>query len=822
MITKHAKVFILLFFIKLFYFSAALSGNNALFIEMLLEREEVGNLVVIHDRELLVFEKTVPLNQNTNPLPHVDHYSTTTARKKLFIQSLDGKNIPELLFPQDEDAGYFLPINTELSPDGRYLPIAKLKNGALSLGVYDWKNSKSIFAEYSTKFIINSSSMIWLSNHEALIQVLSNDEDQSRLDHGVHGLRGIANAREDAWAGKTATASALGGGRYFKKSIHLQTIKLVRYNFLTNRGIILDEENYDRLLLSPDKKHLAVQLIKAREALSPNEVPNLNSGVQTYLYIYNIEEGKKLDTITKKTADLKLVSWSQNGEHLLYSADLNNNKKTYHVYNITKYNSSYNYHGTNFFKNKKEVKSAIWVNNKLVFSANDLNTNRIDWFYQKSSSLLNLTKNFPLTPDEVLTTNENSVFFLFQGDVWQVNLDGTIRNITVDIKFPLQRDFIGDYITRNLPIDEIPFSFTTEHGERNVILLSETGSIVQKLIIPRKDITLKYLSTDGIVFNQNSEGVGSTLYFARSAEPKSVITLFEYNAHLSNVPIAKRSMPLKHKGVNGASLTSWLFLPAANEANTSPKYPLIMIPYAGQVYHETPPSTVYAADKWKANIGAPTSVEVFTSAGYAVLLPSIPLTRPGVASDQFTDLLPPVLSAVEAATETGYIDENRLAMSGHSHGGFSVYSIAAQTDIFNVGIVTAGPSNWISMYGQFSPLFKFRPDRPLPGSALFIESGFGRTNTTPWEGVDRYIHNSPLFYADDIKTPLMIIHGDVDFVQMQQAEEMFTALARQNKDVLFIRFWGEGHTIENPKNIKTMWKYVFDFLSEYGVFPRDK
>ena len=53
----------------------------------------------------------------------------------------------------------------------------------------------------------------------------------------------------------------------------------------------------------------------------------------------------------------------------------------------------------------------------------------------------------------------------------------------------------------------------------------------------------------------------------------------------------------------------------------------------------------------------------------------------------------------------------------------------------------------------------------------------------PWRDPQRYIDNSPLFWAHQITTPLMLVHGDLDFVNVNEAEQLFAALHRDGKDV---------------------------------------
>ena len=63
-------------------------------------------------------------------------------------------------------------------------------------------------------------------------------------------------------------------------------------------------------------------------------------------------------------------------------------------------------------------------------------------------------------------------------------------------------------------------------------------------------------------------------------------------------------------------------------------------------------------------------------------------------------------------------------------------------------------------------------------------------------------------------TPLMLVHGDLDFVPIQQSEEFFTALYRQDKRAVFVRYQGEWHTIANRPNVLDLWQRFSFWLAE--------
>jgi dipeptidyl aminopeptidase/acylaminoacyl peptidase len=95
-----------------------------------------------------------------------------------------------------------------------------------------------------------------------------------------------------------------------------------------------------------------------------------------------------------------------------------------------------------------------------------------------------------------------------------------------------------------------------------------------------------------------------------------------------------------------------------------------------------------------------------------------------------------------------------------------------------------------------------------------MEKGVDNLGGPPWVNFDLYRAGSAVLQADKVETPLMLIQGDLDFVPIQQGEEFFTALLRQNKRAEFVRYQGERHTIDDRANVLDLWKRVSDRLAE--------
>jgi dipeptidyl aminopeptidase/acylaminoacyl peptidase len=125
-------------------------------------------------------------------------------------------------------------------------------------------------------------------------------------------------------------------------------------------------------------------------------------------------------------------------------------------------------------------------------------------------------------------------------------------------------------------------------------------------------------------------------------------------------------------------------------------------------------------------------------------------------------------------------------------------------------VAIAAPSDLISLYGQFIAADR-QTDHAQENilNQTLMEFGQIRMGNPPWKDLGRYLRNSPIFSVERVQTPLLIIHGDLDFVGIEQGEEFFSALYRQAKRAEFVRYWGEGHIIQQPDNVRDMWSRIF-------------
>jgi dipeptidyl aminopeptidase/acylaminoacyl peptidase len=277
-----------------------------------------------------------------------------------------------------------------------------------------------------------------------------------------------------------------------------------------------------------------------------------------------------------------------------------------------------------------------------------------------------------------------------------------------------------------------------------------------------------------------------------------------------------RAESLAYTSTDGAALTAWLLLPPDHVANT--RLPIVTIVYPGSVYGSSVPSSF---SPYQSHFEHP---QLFAALGYGVLLPSMPESKNPSDSHALEPLLAGVIPALDAAIDRGFADKDRIAVIGQSYGGFAVFGLIAQTNRFRSAIASAGYSNLVSLYGTFYGQYRHGDGGPPEAAQVlrmlqFEQGAFG-FGGPPWTEPDRYRSNSPLLRADKVGTPLMMIHGELDYIPIQQAEEFFTALLRQDKRATLVRYSGEGHIISGRANVLNVWQLMTGWLSE-TMSPRD-
>jgi dipeptidyl aminopeptidase/acylaminoacyl peptidase len=166
--------------------------------------------------------------------------------------------------------------------------------------------------------------------------------------------------------------------------------------------------------------------------------------------------------------------------------------------------------------------------------------------------------------------------------------------------------------------------------------------------------------------------------------------------------------------------------------------------------------------------------------------------------------------------EMGFVDRERIGVQGHSWGGYQIAYMITRTNIFRAAEAGAPVSNMTSAYGGIrwgsgmSRMFQYEKTQSRIGGTL-------------WEYTQRYIENSPLFWADKIQTPVLMMHNDKDgAVPWYQGIEFFVALRRLGKPVWMLNYNGEAHGLRkyiNQKDFAVRMQQFFDHYLKEAPAP---
>ncbi|MEZ5042321.1 MAG: prolyl oligopeptidase family serine peptidase [Saprospiraceae bacterium] len=182
----------------------------------------------------------------------------------------------------------------------------------------------------------------------------------------------------------------------------------------------------------------------------------------------------------------------------------------------------------------------------------------------------------------------------------------------------------------------------------------------------------------------------------------------------------------------------------------------------------------------------------YANRGYVIFNPDIPYRIGYPGESAYNAVIPGVTYLINQ----GFIDEARIGVQGHSWGGYQIAYLITKSNIFKCAEAGAPVVNMISAYGGIrwgtgvSRMFQYEQSQSRIGGTL-------------WEYPIRYIENSPIYFADKIQTPVLIMHNDNDSaVPWYQGIEFFVAMRRLGKPAWLLNYNGEPHwPVKRPNRL---------------------
>jgi dipeptidyl aminopeptidase/acylaminoacyl peptidase len=269
---------------------------------------------------------------------------------------------------------------------------------------------------------------------------------------------------------------------------------------------------------------------------------------------------------------------------------------------------------------------------------------------------------------------------------------------------------------------------------------------------------------------------------------------------------------IKYKRADGVDLTGDLYLPKGYDAKRDGKLPVFIWAYPAEYNSAADAAQIRGSEHrfTLVNWGSPV---YYVTQGYAVLnnaeMPIVatdkdnaqqPAAKP---NDNFVDQLKMnAEAAINILDSMGVGDKNRMAVGGHSYGAFMTANLLAHTNLFKAGIARSGAYN--------------RTLTPF---------GFQNEDRNYWQAPDLYNSMSPFMYADKIKAPILLVHGEMDDntgTYPIQSERMFNAIKGHGGTVKYVSLPYEAHGYRGRENILHMLNEQFTWLEKYVKNPPSK
>jgi dipeptidyl aminopeptidase/acylaminoacyl peptidase len=292
---------------------------------------------------------------------------------------------------------------------------------------------------------------------------------------------------------------------------------------------------------------------------------------------------------------------------------------------------------------------------------------------------------------------------------------------------------------------------------------------------------------------------GRTLAYLHQSntEPPEVWVAGKPLSHHNDSAVATLDLPplepFGFVGALGDSVFGWTQKPP--RFDPAQKYPLVYLIHGG-------PQGAWT-DYW----GSRWNYQLFAARGFVVAM--VNFHGSTGYGQKFTDAISrhwgdypfdDLMKGLDVVARLPYVDSTRLGAAGASYGGYMILWMAGHTDRFKVLVDHDGVFNPVSMAGSTEELW-------------FTDWEFGGT---VYNNRALYEQWSPLNHVNKWKTPLLVVHGQLDYrVDLSEGYQAFTAAKRMGVAAKFLYFPDEGHWVLRPRNRGIWWSTVLDWLEAY-------
>jgi dipeptidyl aminopeptidase/acylaminoacyl peptidase len=336
-------------------------------------------------------------------------------------------------------------------------------------------------------------------------------------------------------------------------------------------------------------------------------------------------------------------------------------------------------------------------------------------------------------------------------------------------------NFMGHVVDFEWSHKRNTLNFIANVGTQSFVASIKAGSNKYKKLVDEGQFIATQLSVSDsdktLALRGNSAKHPNEVFIVRSKKAKR---LTDSNSWLNDKRFAKQET-IKLKARDGVELDGVLVYPLDYKKGT--RYPLIMSVHGGPESHDK--------DGWITNYSRPG--QMGAARGYAVFYPNYrgstgkgvdysKLGQNDYAGKEFDDLV----DFKNHLVDMGLVDSKRVGITGGSYGGYaSAWGATKLTEHFAASVMFVGVTNQLSKFGT---------------TDISNEMHLVHARSYPWDKWQWYLERSPIYWAGQSETPLLIMHGKDDpRVHPAQSMELYRYMKVQGKDVRLVYYPGEGH-----------------------------
>jgi dipeptidyl aminopeptidase/acylaminoacyl peptidase len=378
----------------------------------------------------------------------------------------------------------------------------------------------------------------------------------------------------------------------------------------------------------------------------------------------------------------------------------------------------------------------------------------------------------------------------YESDRWRLMVLDRASGKTTNLSESLDRWVEG---MTWLPDSERLVFTTEDRGRTGLQMISASGGGARLIISGPSTLDDVQFSPDGetMIYTQQS-GSKPTEIFKATAGAGTGVAL----THFNDLAIQNSTVrPLEEMTVSGIQT----FIVKPPDFSPAKKYPVLFLIHGGP------------QGAWGETWSYRWNPQVFASAGYLVVMPN-PRGSTGYGQKFIDDIngdwggkvYDDIMAVADHVEKLPYVDADRMAAAGGSFGGYMIDWILGHSTRFKALISHSGVYDLRSMAGETEELWF--PKWEFSGM--------------PWDSPELYAKWSPSFFANEFKTPTLVLHGELDYrVPVGQGMQLFTALQLQKVPSKIVLFPDEGHWISKPQNSVLWYGQFLEWIGEWLKKP---